>query len=173
MNDILLGALIVMAGIVPPVVTAIFTWKMAERSLKQTVAYGEGLRADFQNASQTLYEDMKGYLIADFKGTLMESIKDSINGTIGNKVRSLKGDLNNQANLEGLPQPVKSVIGKAVGGFLSDYGLPKKGVENAINSLLNKPSKEQVDRDRALVMQYARDAGMNPVQVPNAPIITE
>ena len=171
MNDILLGALIAIFGIVPPVTTALIAWYMGKKSLAETIRYGEQLRSEFQVSSRKIYDDMKEYLVDDFSNTIV----GKITGMQGPDVKKIKGELINEGNLIGLPGPIKSTISKGVGNWLSDYlGVPKQAVSDGVMALFNRPSKKHLERDQALVQRYARDMGMelNPV-MEQGPIMTE
>jgi hypothetical protein len=155
MNDILLGALIVVFGILPPVVTAYFTWKMALKSLNETKRYGDQLRAEVQDNTRRMYDDIKKYVMEDFKHSVVQSIW----GKEGNIVKDVQRAVEQEGRIAGLPAPVKKVVAKGIGNFFEGYGVPKKTITDGILSLLNRPSRQQMEQQSDMIRQYA---GVDP-----------
>jgi len=161
MNDILLGALILFSGFVPVTIALWYSNKL----LKEAQELHKLARA----IADQMPKNMADWLLGDDFGTHLKNI---FNGVTGQKVQEVKKSLQMEGNISGLPAPVKNVIGKGVANFLSDYGLPKKGVADAISSLLNRRTPEQQAKNDAVVMQYMKDAGMDQM-APVQPIIPQ
>jgi len=165
MNDILLAGLILFSGFVP---VTIALWYSRELLKTAKGLYNLGK----EERQQTVIEVEKWLLDKQFS----DHIQNVIRGAYGRDVRKVKDSLHDEAILQGLPPPAKKTIAKGIAGFCEDYGVGKKtakGIEAAMEMLLNRKSKAEKERDKALVEQYARDLGYDPTSVsgPQIPII--
>jgi len=144
MNDILLGALILFSGFVP---VAIALW-YSNKLLKEA----KELHALAQSIADQMPKNMADWLLGE---RFTDHLKMVFNGIMGAKVKGVMNEVKEEGRLAGLPMPVKSVVAKGVGNFLSGYGVPKKTITDGIMSLLNRPSKEQLEQQNAMIRQYA------------------
>jgi len=154
MHDILLTALILFSGFVP---VGIALWYSKQLLKKADDIYIMG-KAERDNT----VKEMKKWLLDEQFSTHLTHV---FNGYMGSEVKKVKKNIEGQAILEGIPAPGKRAISKGIASWAMDWGMSKntaKGIEAAVDMVLNRKSKAEKARDVALVQQYARDLGYDP-----------
>ena len=148
MHDILLTTLIVLCGFVP---VGIALWYSKKLLLKADNIYEKG------KVERGIFEaNMKKWLLGEEFSRHMTHV---FNGYMGSEVKKIKGSIQDEAIVMGMPPPAKKAIAKGVRGFLEDYGMsPKtaKGAEAVIDTILNRPSKKQTQQQDAMIQQWAQ-----------------
>jgi len=161
MDDILLTALIMFAGFVP---VGIALWGLYDTRKKVEYALTTAKAERME-----VVADVQKWLLGDvFTGHL----KNVFNGMMGANVKKVKGDLKEEALLQGLPPPVKKTIAKGVAGFFEDYGMSKKtvkGIEATMEMIFNRKSPQQKAQQEQMIKQMASQYGY-PVQ-PDTPVV--
>ena len=135
-------------GTVPPVVVAWYIQKQGEKIAKERV--------------ELVIAHAEKILVARFesaKGDILESVRCSINGYMGNKVKDIKKTLNEKMNIDA--GPLGAVLGDALGGIAEDYGYGKKKVvSQGIMALFRKkPSAQQMQQEADLIKSYMPPEG--------------
>ena len=131
-------------GIFPPIIVARYIQKqgikMAEERTSMVIAHAQKvLSIQFIDA----VDGMK------------QSLRDSLNGYMGQATNKIQNKLSNDMGLAKVPKPAQKVLGDAVGNIAEEYfGVKKKTASQGIMALFNRPSKQQIQQDQNTVMNY-------------------
>ena len=145
MHDILLGALILFAGFVPVAIALYYSKQLLNKAdLLYTMGKAE---------RETTVNEMKKWLLDHEFG---DHIKNIFNGFMGSQVKKVKGEMQNELQLQGIPPPARKAIAKGARGLMEDYGMsPRtaKGIEAGVMALFNRKNPQQVAQQDAMIKQ--------------------
>lgn len=145
MNDIFLVGIILFSGFVPVGIALYYSKQLLK---KADLLYNMG-----KAEREITVTDMKKWLLED---EFSLHLKNVFNGLMGSTVKKVKGKMQEELLNQGIPPPAKKAIAKGARGLMEDYGMsPRtaKGIEAGIMALFNRPSKEKLAQQDAMIRQ--------------------
>jgi len=141
---------IALFGIVPPFLIGWIMLKKSQKLVEEARSIADGVPGLFRGGGEKLVNQTIEYLGSQ---KFTDHLLNVFNGSVGAKVKELKGHLTEEHSLAGLPAPVASVVGKGISGYLKDaFNIPRKTTEGAVQSLFQKkdPAGNQAKVQKAL-----------------------
>jgi hypothetical protein len=141
-------------GIVPPFLVGWYIMKKgqlyAENRTNEVLAYA---RQTLSKELEEQFDMASKKLIDNAVDRVKESLRDSLNGYMGNKVSQLKKTITQ--NMENEAGPLGKILGDLAGSVAEDYGYGKKKiVSNGVMALFRKGKGQPLPQDQVDIQSY-------------------